>query len=76
MASWEIDERASGESERQAGRRKRIIWCKTLEPSTVRGTGGSAVSTGVSGAIPTIIGAAEKVRKTQIEPPIKVDERR
>src|ERR1039457_4799661 len=58
-ASGEIDERASGESDRQAARRKRIIWCRTLEPSTVRGTGGSAVSTGGSGVMPFIIGRTQ-----------------
>ena len=43
-------------SARHAGQRKRIIWCSTLAPSTVSGTGGRAVSTRVSGVMHFIIG--------------------
>src|SRR5882762_6499406 len=39
-ASWEISARSNEESSFQADQRTRNIWCKTLAPSTVSGTGG------------------------------------
>src|SRR5215475_2237267 len=53
VASFRIWDRDSSLSPRHAERRKRIIWCSTLAPSTVRGTGGTEISARVSGVIPT-----------------------
>ena len=55
LASARTVERALAGSARQAVQRKRIIWCNTLAPSTVNGTSGRAISTGISGVIYSII---------------------
>ena len=50
-ASSRIAARSAAGAARQAGRRKRIIWCSTLAPSSVSGTAGGAVSASVSGVM-------------------------
>src|SRR5579871_2407646 len=78
-ASSRIAVRAWAERARQADQRKRIIWCRTLAPSTVSGTGGKAVSTTVSGVMPLIIGkhaAARWLRDASPRPFPPIPDRR
>src|SRR5947209_2627826 len=49
VASSRIAARSAEDSARHGGRRNRITWCSTLAPSTVSGTGGTAISVRVSG---------------------------